>query len=185
MKYSHESGVLTWHAVSVVKHRRRRSWHWMNHPDLRSMNVRGNLLTRWHWEGTVAGSTFSGSPSGMTYWVIGSIVRRNLELGNELVNFRRILQNFWWITWGGTTTGGVLYSRDPFPSVPVLPADFPRVPVFPRDICGGVGGFVVGGGPTEEVTPTDWMELWLEPRCFCFMAAWAEATPWPTSSNSE
>lgn len=41
--------------------------------------------------------------------------------------------------------------------------------------CGGVGGFVVGGGPT-------WMLIAAGPemRCFCF--AWM---PWPISSNME
>ena len=53
------------------------------------------------------------------------------------------------------TTGGVRYSRELFPNVPVLPADLPNVPVLPRTTCGGVGGFVVGGGPTIVIAFTD------------------------------
>ena len=43
-------------------------------------------------------------------------------------------------TWGGLTTGGVLYSLDPLL----------RVPDPYLTACGGVGGLVVGAGPETD-----------------------------------
>lgn len=73
-------------------------------------------------------------------------------------------------TWGGATAGGVLYSRDPLLRDPVdLIAE------------GGVGGLVVGAGPTAP--PETTIEDWDEVRDLIALGVTA-LTPCPISSKA-
>jgi hypothetical protein len=88
----------------------------------------------------------------------------------------------WDLTWGGATAGGVLYSLDPLLRLPPV-----------RTAWGGVGGFVVGAGPTiapmplVDTEPSDWMLPWLEPLCLERGVPPVDVvlTPWPISSRAE
>ena len=100
----------------------------------------------------------------------------------EVLVINRFFFRAIWLTWGGATAGGVLYSLEPLLRLPPV-----------RTAWGGVGGLVVGAGPTMapeipvvDTEPRDCMLPWLEPRCFDLGVPPVDVvlTPWPMSSRA-
>lgn len=162
------------------------------------LNVRGNLLAWRHWNSTVT-RALACRTTNMTHRIVWCIMRRHLWRHNDrwcsiftVFAQRARIAGFqcdrtctwpWWMA----RTNQSEANKDKRKSIKRSRLFVIRVRtfrVFRSAIninlpwllnCGGVGGLVVGGGPT-------WMLIAAGPEMRCFCLAWM---PWPMSSNME